>query len=128
MKGIGDPSLVAGLCERNQISASEFLDWHETSLTGATQALACQGHNGQSWDAGGRESVDVMLRQPGRRRDCGTRRRPCLASQCGSVPTECKSCGQRPESTSHTFFRPLRLPRLVNIETHTSPPPDAPFE
>jgi hypothetical protein len=58
MKGIADPSLIAGLCERNQISESELAGWRETSLAGATQALAHQEHNGQARDAGWLESVD----------------------------------------------------------------------
>lgn len=42
--GMADESQVAALCERYQISEAEFYDWRETSVAGATHALA--GHNG----------------------------------------------------------------------------------
>jgi hypothetical protein len=36
---------VSELCERHHISESEFYDWRETSLAGATTALARQNGN-----------------------------------------------------------------------------------
>lgn len=48
LEGIADDSLVSGLCAANHISESQFYDWRDTSLAGATQALAARnGDSGQ---------------------------------------------------------------------------------
>ena len=38
--GTADQSLISGLCELNHISEAQFYEWRDTSLAGATQALA----------------------------------------------------------------------------------------
>jgi putative oxidoreductase len=40
LEGIGDASLISGLCETNHISEAQFYDWRDTSLAGATSALS----------------------------------------------------------------------------------------
>jgi DoxX len=40
LEGTRDGSLISGLCETNHISESEFYEWRDLSLEGATQALA----------------------------------------------------------------------------------------
>ena len=44
LEGIGDDSLISGLCETNRISEAEFYDWRDTSLAGATNALSANGY------------------------------------------------------------------------------------
>jgi hypothetical protein len=39
LEGTRDDSLISGLCETNHISESEFYEWRDLSLEGATQAL-----------------------------------------------------------------------------------------
>jgi putative oxidoreductase len=59
LDGISDQSRVSGLCERNHISQSEFYEWRETSLAGATAALtAHDGQNGHTPNGSRREAVD----------------------------------------------------------------------
>ncbi len=43
LDGMTDQSLVSELCERYQVSESDFYDWRETSIAGATSALAREG-------------------------------------------------------------------------------------
>jgi putative oxidoreductase len=43
LEGIGDASLISGLCETNHISEAQFYDWRDTSLAGATAALSVDG-------------------------------------------------------------------------------------
>lgn len=40
LDGIGDESLISGLCETNHISEAQFYDWRDASLAGATRALS----------------------------------------------------------------------------------------
>lgn len=40
LEGIGDDSLIRGLCETNHISEAQFYDWRDTSLAGAARALS----------------------------------------------------------------------------------------
>ena len=40
LEGVGDESLITGLCEANHISQSEFYEWRDLSLQGATRALS----------------------------------------------------------------------------------------
>lgn len=46
LDGMSDERLVGALCARYRISESQFYDWRETSIAGATRALAREDGNG----------------------------------------------------------------------------------
>jgi hypothetical protein len=43
LEGVGDASLISGLCATNHISEAQFYDWRDASLAGATSALSANG-------------------------------------------------------------------------------------